>query len=146
MKKNKMNNKGLVLSMFFVALFVVGMLGASYVMLIGDLNAKFNGLNESVINTTLAYNSIGELNSNVEIMRNQTESNSNSILDVLGFFTKGGYSMLTLTFNSFHIMTKMINTIAGVMHIKEVFVKAIGGIIMVLILFAIASAIFKINI
>ncbi len=142
----KINNKGLVLSTFFVALFVVGMLGAGYVMIIEDLNTKFNGINESIINTTRSYNSIGELNANVEIMRNQTESNSNSILDVLGFFTKGGYSMLTLTFNSFHIMTTMLNTIATVLQIPEIFVIAIGGIIMVLILFAIASAIFRINI
>ena len=131
----------------FIAIFVIAMMASGYGFLAYEYDSNYGALNDTDLHETLQVFEVqNETLQNVEQMRQQVESNSTSILDILGFATKGAYSMLTLSMDSMKSIGKMLNIMAEKLQIPDKFVWGITGIIMVSILLAIAAAIFRVGV
>lgn len=132
--------KGLALSTFMIGLFIFMLMASGFSMIIGEFNTQYPVYDTNI---TEDYDKISDLTDTTENIRGQTESNSTSIFDAVGFFTRGAYSVAILGMGSISMMENFFTSIAEEIGIPMPFVLVASGILVLSLVFVVVSAIFR---
>ena len=89
---------------FIIALLLVSLIAGTFTSLIGGFSSRYSSVsNITYSNATLAnYEKLDELNTQINEIKNQTESKIDpNAFDVIGGYLKGGYVALKVSLGSF---------------------------------------------
>ena len=133
-------DKNASLGGIIIAFILVSMLAISISVIVGEMNQKY-----PVYDTTLTsgFNNLERITNQTEDMRSQVQSNSTSILDVVGFTTKGSISVVTLSLGTIDTAREVLGRIETKLQLPAGIIVAVGTILFITLILIIASAIFR---
>ena len=140
-----MNKKAFTLRGFIVGLIIFSMIAVAFTGLTNMAGNTYG----TQLNITGKYDRLEDLTETSNTMLQQIRSNQSSTLEVLGFFTKGSFSLVqTMLGDSFQVLGKITDQVMapeseGGLGIPAPFVAGFLSIVLIIIMLIIGSAIFR---
>lgn len=132
------------ISVFIIALIVIGLVGATFGMMVSDLNEKHPQSDYNQSNMEV-YNKLEEMNDLTDDMQDkvQNQTTKTGITDIVGSFIGDVVDALRLASTSYDMFETMGEEGVKQAGLPRIFTVALLTIVLVLVVFAIISAMLK---